>query len=281
MADAPGEPMVVVCGVEDSAPSRAAAATAAALARATGARLQLVHVAGSTADAGAGRRLLQELAEALDDVEVECHAVGGGEPARQLALHAERAGARLLVVGQRGSSSGREALLGSVSARLAADAPCPVLVQPDAAAGVTVARSWAGAHVVCGVDGSDDATRGAWVAAGLAERLGGSLAVVRVVDSVAEEDPLTGAGLEDLWRWARAGGDAEPRLPLTRVVRHGDVAEQLERVAGVAAAPLIVVGARGRPPHRAQLLGYVARQVLRRARRPVVIVPAAHEPVAA
>jgi nucleotide-binding universal stress UspA family protein len=51
-----------------------------------------------------------------------------GDPALELVSHSEEGGYDLIVVGATGSSDVKHALLGSVSAKLAWDAPCSVLV---------------------------------------------------------------------------------------------------------------------------------------------------------
>ena len=56
-----------------------------------------------------------------------------GDPVHELRERANREHARLLVVGSRGRGPIRQAFLGSVSAALAASAPCPVLVVPPTA----------------------------------------------------------------------------------------------------------------------------------------------------
>jgi nucleotide-binding universal stress UspA family protein len=57
-----------------------------------------------------------------------------GQPAEQLVRVAEEENAELVVVGSRGRSPMRAALLGSVSASAIALARCPVLVVPPEAA---------------------------------------------------------------------------------------------------------------------------------------------------
>lgn len=56
-----------------------------------------------------------------------------GDPVDELREQAVREHARMLAVGSRGRGPVRRALLGSVSAALAASAPCPVLVVPPTA----------------------------------------------------------------------------------------------------------------------------------------------------
>jgi nucleotide-binding universal stress UspA family protein len=56
-----------------------------------------------------------------------------GDPVHELRERASREHVRLLVVGSRGRGPIRQTFLGSVSAALAASAPCPVLVVPPKA----------------------------------------------------------------------------------------------------------------------------------------------------
>jgi nucleotide-binding universal stress UspA family protein len=56
-----------------------------------------------------------------------------GDPVHELRERAQRDRVRMLVVGSRGRGPIRQAFLGSVSAALAASAPCPVLVVPPTA----------------------------------------------------------------------------------------------------------------------------------------------------
>jgi nucleotide-binding universal stress UspA family protein len=67
--------------------------------------------------------------------------------------------------------------------------------------------------------------------------------------------------------------DGTRNLDVSYLRRNGEAADQLERVAAAVMATAIIVGARGRPPWRAPLLGSVARAVVERSRRPVIIVP--------
>jgi len=59
--------------------------------------------------------------------------VEAGDPVYALREQAVQENARILAVGSRGRGAVRRALLGSVSAALAASAPCPVLVVPPTA----------------------------------------------------------------------------------------------------------------------------------------------------
>jgi nucleotide-binding universal stress UspA family protein len=142
----------IVCGVDGSAESRAAARLAGELARRLGVRLVVAHVveavaggrgadadvrlmlAPSEADVRAAEELLERtvLEEQLTAAELRS---AFGFPADWLADLADEEEAELIVVGSRGRGALRSALLGSVSDQLIGVARCPVLVvSPGAAA---------------------------------------------------------------------------------------------------------------------------------------------------
>lgn len=293
----------IVCGVDDSPPACHAAQTAVHLAGAIGARLILVHVTGvgpSQAPVAAGGvsmppsplvretlatarqvqdhacRWLTDFAEQIGAGGAEQLVAPFGDPARRLVEVAERE-ADLLVVGSNGRSAVRDVLLGSVSGRLAADAPAPVLIVPPGVRGSLVPTEWAGRRLVCGFDGSENASRAARFAAALAARVGADLHIACVLDGASESPSIDQPAQAEL-RAAAAAASREPDgrdCAITRELRRGDPADQLERVAAATTAPALVLGTRGRAPWRATLLGSVSRRVLDQARRPVILVPPA------
>ncbi len=138
----------LVCGVDDSRGARGAVRVAVKLSEQLGLPLVLLHVAELTRSVharglpyGHGELHEEELREArrvLTEVAQEYELQGRaeplvriGDPADHLADVAREQSAALLVVGSRGRGSLTSALLGSVSARLAAQAPCPVVVVPE------------------------------------------------------------------------------------------------------------------------------------------------------
>ncbi len=296
----------IVCGVDDSAPARCAALVAVHVARATDARIVFVHVngvaegppAGSPVGTsvpsgpvwerlGTGEATERDIVRWLSDFAAEAGAADAeqivapfGDPARRLAAVADERAADLLVVASGGASAARDAMLGSISARLAADAPAPVMVVPRSVHEPLAPGQWAGRRVVCGFDGSESAYGAARFAAALAARVGADLQLVCVLDGASESpDPCEPP---DAVLHAAAGaaspasaGETTRPISIAREQRLGEPAEELERVAAAATAPLIVMGARGRLPWRAPLLGSVSRAVIDRARRPVVLVPPA------
>lgn len=281
----------IVCGCDGSAGSEMLPGFARKLARTLEASLELVHVSGAATtdslDAGAANadprldpaQLAAATARDIDDTLTTHRVVPYGDPARRLAITAAETQALVLVVGTHGLGPVADPLVGSVSSRLAADAPCPVLVVPTAIQSQLRPELWRGQCIACGFDGSDAGWLAARHAALFAARLGGSLRLVSVglrryeltdVDVAVRE-------LRDLV--ARGGdcADAPTRWAVSHEVRRGDPAFELERVAAVRASPVLALGSRGLGPSRGALLGTIARRVLQGARRPTLVVPATAE----
>jgi nucleotide-binding universal stress UspA family protein len=105
----------IVCGVTDTAGSRAAAELAAALAARLGLRLVLVHV--SEDDAAAA-------------VTAEEARVIQGRPAQALAEVADEEGADLIVLGSSAAGLGRRLLRSGLARELDAATDVPILVAP-------------------------------------------------------------------------------------------------------------------------------------------------------
>jgi len=139
----------IVCGVDGSPSSYSAARVAARLARMLNTGFVLAHATedrptfpyrdarlreiqrGRAIDAG--QRLLEDVAADLPGVAPETR-VMLGTPVEALSALCSAESAELLVVGSRGRGPLAAAVLGSVSARLASVAECPVVVVPTAAA---------------------------------------------------------------------------------------------------------------------------------------------------
>jgi nucleotide-binding universal stress UspA family protein len=141
----------IVCGVDDSDQARHAARVAGALAERLGLDLVLAHVASAVTQPGVGaavggqERLAQserEESEALlERIAVESglpgssrHRVEFGDPAGRLLEICSEDGVEVVVLGSRGRGKVRRALLGTVSAEVAAKASCLVVIVPHGAA---------------------------------------------------------------------------------------------------------------------------------------------------
>src|SRR5215218_5450843 len=120
----------MVTGTDGSASAGAAVRQAAELAAASAVALHLVsaHPAGGSPGA-AVTRTLEEARAALEglDVEVHLHAEPGG-PADALCAVAERVGAELIVVGNKGVDARFGRLRPAIAEQVRRKAPCPVLV---------------------------------------------------------------------------------------------------------------------------------------------------------
>ena len=137
----------IVVGIDGSQQGWAALASAAQLARSTGAGLQIAHVSpaatgpldaldyqaafasGNEAQENYAQGLLREGAARVQDTGVEVSKVSRiGHPAEVLAELAAPADVTMVVVGHRGRNAMARLLIGSVADRLMQIAPKPVLI---------------------------------------------------------------------------------------------------------------------------------------------------------
>jgi nucleotide-binding universal stress UspA family protein len=146
----------IVCGVDGTEASRRAARVAGEFARDLHRRLVLVYVAHDPRTFPYGdprlrelrhrrtvatvRPMLERTAAVVPDVVAETR-VMFGDPVDALIAAGAEEDAELMVVGSRGRGPVASALLGSVSARLAAVAPCPVVVVPSPDAPTALTRA--------------------------------------------------------------------------------------------------------------------------------------------
>ena len=139
----------ILCAADDTEGARAAIRVTRELAEKLGARVVLVNVEPSPSVPGVssalagharlrteeiddGQKLLSWLAaeEGLEDAELR---VAIGSAADRIVGVARETEASMVVIGSRGRGDLTSAVLGSVSARVASTAPCPVVVVPPGA----------------------------------------------------------------------------------------------------------------------------------------------------
>ena len=127
--------MAIVCGTDFSDQARTAGVAAAALARRLGDKLVLLHVSRTRDEdenlpAARAKELVQKrgkTAQALADQAADLRKLGvdvdevieAGEADEVVSAHAERTGARAIVVGTHGRRGPRAWVVGSVAARTA------------------------------------------------------------------------------------------------------------------------------------------------------------------
>jgi nucleotide-binding universal stress UspA family protein len=193
----------IICGVDGSEASRPAARVAARLADTLHVRLVLAHVTEDRPtfpyrDARLrelqrrhaiedGQRLLESVAAELPGTTPELR-VTFGTPVEALRALCSEESAELLIVGSRGRSPLAAAVLGSVSARLASTAECPVVVvSAPAAAERFLERDTGDGSILCGVDAFPASEGALHVAAALADRMALELVPVHVSDGRRQE----------------------------------------------------------------------------------------------
>jgi nucleotide-binding universal stress UspA family protein len=275
----------LVCGVDDSPAAANVLAVATQLADVLGLRLTLVHSpypdvfltgADRRAALDRGRALLDRLAP---DVPSADRIIEIGDPADLLHAVLED-GAALGVVGSRGHGAAVAALRGSVSRALARSAPCPLIVVPPHA----TLNTAAGATVICGVDGSTEATTALEAGGALATALRGRLTAVYVRPSTAAS-AVPASWAADRWQVPvedgraalaiveRAVAGVSADVPKGICVESGDPAARLATVAGAQPSAILAVGSRGQGAVRAALLGSVSSRLGATAASPVMIMP--------
>ncbi len=203
-----------------------------------------------------------------------------GRPATVLVDEAASFAADLVVAGSRGQGRIARLLLGSVSAELVDNAPCPVLV----------ARTDRLNSVVLAVDGSVAATEAESLVStwqifqdlpihvlsvtDMMEPVQFGLAPARYHSAAAEhaarfqeaQETHTRIANETADRLRAAGRAAEPTM------RIGAAADEILDLASETGATLIVVGSQGRTGFDRMVLGSVARNVLHGGLASVLIV---------
>lgn len=216
-------------------------------------------------------RAAHRVAEIAPEVDVATD-VHEGDPVHYLVRHADRAG--VIVLGSHHLGALGRAVLGSVSASVAARASCPVVVVSSALDDVASAID---SKVVVGVDPMHDPGRVLAFAFDYASRHEQQLHPVMSwhVDAFADARwPYELRRVNDAKRWlAEAVAGWEERYPDV-VVRKAVTHEQpVAALVGTAQAwDLVVVGRHGFRARYGRLLGSTSQGVLHHATCPVAVV---------
>ena len=298
----------ILCATDFSAESAAALAWAVAVAQRDGAVVDLIHVDPAptqsfealAADAGvfeAERRrragvTLGETAEAAarrSGVTVQ-PAMLAGDAHRELTDHAEKTGARLIVMGACGRSALERSLLGSVADCTLRIAKCPVVVVP-AELPAAAWRPGDGAphapRVVVGMDGEGGSPEVLRFVADLRRAAPCDVTFVHLYWPIEEyirlglrgprdfsaPDPDVVKNLEPKLRAAIDGLPGRGAVSLQVRPAWGEPAANLAMAASDAAADLLVVGTSRRARLARRLGGTIAGRLARRTRLAVACVP--------
>lgn len=135
-----GIPADILCPIDFDPLSQAALEAGCLLARATGARMTLLHVLERQPEANNGLKSIEDRLREWAGAKMSepCslrQIVRHGNVAQTIAEEAKRTGSGLLVVGARPRITLGSIMFGSTTEALARTAPCPVLVVPSAHAG--------------------------------------------------------------------------------------------------------------------------------------------------
>ncbi len=208
--------------------------------------------------------------------EVEYRSVASSSAAHGLHDLAEAEHAAVIVVGSGRSGPRHRLFAGSTADRLLAGSVCPVAVAP---AGMPATPGEQGRIGVAYVD-TPDGRAALAEAAGLARRIGLALRLYTVVATGEAARPfLVGADAEcafiETARETYEQSLEKAAATVTDVevdwqVLEGEVVERLSELDEVDA---LFCGSRGYGPARRVVLGGVSTRLMRRARRPVVVVP--------
>ena len=287
----------ILIPVDGSDASHTAARYALALADATGAAVDVVHVVeasrGGTALGGEEHaRILSNRGETLlsavrgraegADVEVTT-ALLEGAPYRAILDRADETGAHLVAMGRHGAGSVGERLLGGVTEKVLRSGTVPVLaVRPD---GSDDRGPVEADQLLLPTDGSECAELAAEHAATVADLADATLHVVSVADLDAAGGLFSAGGLSEEFvanvedrcaeaadRMADAVASATGRDVETAVVR-GRPAAALEAYVEGNGIDAVVMGAHGRSGFERWMLGSVTERLLRTLDVPVLVVP--------
>lgn len=287
----------IVVGTDFSEDATAALGWAETIARDHGAHLVLVHAAPSEVlpapefiplPAEYYERIHAESRQRLEGIAAEVRQRGLtvdcelllSLPANGVLDVAARRNADLIVVGTRGQTGWKRALLGSTAARLVREATCPVLVvHPQDAGPPRPVRT-----IVVPTDFSEDASLAANAAAKLLGELGGERRLVLLhayrcpieaahlpakvlMDALRDAERAAQQSLESLAATLR-----RPGLTIDTMAREGYPPEVIVELARTAKADLIAMGTHGRSGLGRFLLGSTTERVLPTAPCPVLTV---------
>jgi nucleotide-binding universal stress UspA family protein len=282
----------VIIGVDGGPSAADALALGRWAARTLGAPLVVAVVHPAPSALGSGRVDAEWIADrhraaeaVLDDAraalgadapDVTYRVVASGSAAHGLHDLAEELAAEAIVVGSGWSGPKHRLFAGSTAERLLAGSVCPVAVAPAA---METPPGAVGRIGVAYVD-TPDGRAALAMAARMAERIGSPL---RLYTVVSEDDAplpfLVGRDAEHAFLETaretyelslRRAAESVGACDADWVILTGDVVAALAEVTEV---DLLFCGSRGYGPARRVLLGGVSTRLVRRARRPVVVVP--------
>lgn len=218
----------------------------------------------------------------LPDADVAAELVESSEVAERILDSAGRFDADLIVTGSHGRSGMQRVILGSVVESLLHRTTRPILTVPSHAETLDAAPL---ARILCAVDFSEASLSAAAVAIAIAEEADAELSLLHVLETRPELSPAASGDLDAAMMHVEAEATCRRRLEafvpehardyctVHSVAVEGDAARQILHVAETAHANLIVMGVHGRSAFDLAFFGSNSKDVIRKARCPVLIVP--------
>ncbi len=300
----------LLCPIDFSEVSTHALEQGMILARATGARVTVLHVVHPLMPRSSMGRLTAAalpatdpatLQEPRDRVAAACRHAGGADvavdivvsdsdqPAHAILALAAAQSVDLVVMSTHGIGGLQHLLLGSVAEKVLRMATCPVLTVPPRAHAVAAA---AFTRVLCAVDFSECSLAAVAAAAAIAPQPAARLTLLHVVEwpwhepavpSTEGVPPAQAQATRDYHRYletsaterlAALAASALPGRDVVTRVRFGTPYTELLDAAREEPAELIVLGVRGRSALDVGFFGSTANQAVRRATCPVLTIRA-------
>ncbi|HYI12506.1 MAG TPA: universal stress protein [Thermoanaerobaculia bacterium] len=207
------------------------------------------------------RHATASVGDAAADIDLK---VDQGLPAPVIHDTVKESGADLVIMGTHGRRGWRRLLLGSVTETVLVHAERPLLTLLATSLVPDIRK------IVCPVNFTPIARKALDLASEIGQKFDAQLILVHVSEREGEPHPLP---LDDHFeQWVNP--IVRQRLQYSRVVRTGNVAEEVLRLAEEEKADLIVVGAEHRGFRDATVIGTTTSRVVRFADRPVLTVPA-------
>jgi nucleotide-binding universal stress UspA family protein len=280
----------ILCAVDFSRPARAAFARALALSREHNAELTVVQAVPVTESFGLrGRARMTHIAALRHAAEAEGVSlrvsVQHGDPAGVIVLHANARPFDLVIVGTHQRVGMGRLREGSVAERVIQRVTSPVLIVPAVENdGGKVTAPFG--RIVCATDFESTSTAALEMALPIAQKAGGRLTLVHIINGVSPESTTRSAWHFSVpeyrrlvaaaaWRRLQEAIPHEARQSGSvhaRVV-NGTPSDEIIRIADEARADLIVMGVTSRGAIGRRLIGSTAARVMRRAGCAVLAVP--------
>lgn len=264
----------ILCPVDFSDLSALALRYAELLAGRSGGLVTAVHATTFEAPAYFSQSRLQELErqfhEAQEEARQALEKFAGGNhgihtlvvdarPVAAILWTAERVGADLIVMGTRGRSGFERYRMGSVAERILHESTVPVLTVRETPGRQDLAIR----KVLCPVNNSSAARKALDLAAELASAFDAALVVAHVEEAGSQTE-------EELCR--AVPDEVRGKCRVEEIVRKGNAAEEIVRLAGEQNADLLVLGAQHKAFADTTVIGTTTARVVRHAPCPVLTI---------